>query len=234
MIRALIFDFDGLILDTESPDYHSWAEIYREHGCELPLATWAVCIGGNGEGFDPYAHLEGQIGRDVDREQIRARRRARNRELIAANPVLPGVITWLTDARSMGLRLAVASSSPRAWVAGHLARLGLLARFDRIVCADDVTRVKPAPDLYRTSLQRLRVRPEHAIAFEDSRNGLLAATAAGIRCVAVPNPMTRHLVFAEAHRVLRSLADLTLAALFEEMKAANRTADREAWEAESQ
>ncbi len=211
MIRALIFDFDGLILDTESPDYHTWREVYEEHGCELPLETWAAAIGSMGL-FDPYADLEVRAGRTVEREEIRSRRRARNLELIHAQSPLPGVLDYLDAASALGLRLGIASSSPRAWVEGHLDRLQLLTRFDSLVCGDEVARVKPDPELYLRALDALGVAAHEALALEDSAHGLRAAHGAGIRCVAVPNPLTRHLPLVEAALRLESLAELTLTA----------------------
>src|SRR5215469_1061569 len=110
MIQALIFDFDGLILDTEVPDYQSWLEVYQEYGCQLPLSTWSAYIGGAAEVFDAYGHLEAQLGCTVDRQVIRARRRRRYSELVEAQPVLPGVRDYITTAKRLGLKLGVASS----------------------------------------------------------------------------------------------------------------------------
>lgn len=213
MIRALIFDFDGLILDTEVPEFQAWQEIFQLHGCHLPLATWATCIGTASDAFDPYAYLEAQCGRAIDREAIRVKSRQRRDELLAAQPALPGVQEYLDDATRLGLQLGVASSSSRAWVTGHLARLGLMAHFASIQCADDVHRTKPDPASYQAVLQTLNLRPEQAIALEDSPNGVLAAKRAGLFCVAVPNALTRQLSLDHADLHLASLADLPLARL---------------------
>lgn len=210
MIRAVIFDFDGTILDTESPDYHSWREVYDEHGCPFPRSTWASGIGTMGSRFDAHAHLEAFIGRSLDREAIRLRRRHRNLELIDAEPVRPGVVEYLTGAVRIGLRIGLASSSPRAWVEGHLDRLGLLHHFECLRCSEDVRQVKPDPELYQTAVAALGVRPEQALAIEDSHHGMLAARAAGLACVIVPNEMTREHRFDQADLVLGSLADLPI------------------------
>ncbi len=209
MIRALIFDFDGLILDTEGPDYASWREVYLSLGCELSLAQWAACIGSS-DTFDPYAELEAQLGCPVDREGIRQRRRARFAELMVGQTILPGVVELMAAARRLGLKLGIASSSPREWVAGYLRQFGLLERFDSLSCSDDVARTKPDPALYLTALRRLGVAPHEAIALEDSPNGVLAAKRAGIYCVAVPNALTRQLDLGQADWQLASLAQITL------------------------
>jgi len=210
MIQALIFDFDGLILDTETTDLQSWQEIYLEYGCTLPISAWAVGLGGSPDLFDPCEHLESQLGQSVDREAIRAEKRRRETELIEAQPILPGVREYITDARRLGLKLAVASSSSRSWVMGHLSRLGLLSHFHCIKCADDVKRTKPDPDLYISAIDALGLQANQAIAFEDSPNGILAAKRAGLFCVAVPNPVTRQLALQQADLQLTSLAELPL------------------------
>lgn len=217
-IRALIFDFDGVILDTETPDLHCWQEVYAEHGCRLELADYLAGVGGIGL-FDAYADLEAQLGVPLDRETLRATRRARYAELVVEQAILPGIESYVADARRLGLRLGVASSSPHEWVGSHLARLGLDRCFDCVTCRDDVARAKPDPDLYLKALDRLGVRADEAIAFEDSHNGVLAATAAGIFCVAVPNPVTRDLPLDRADLRLPSLAELPLASLLDHIQA---------------
>lgn len=213
-IRALIFDFDGLILDTETPEYQSWQEIYQEFDCTLLPETWGQIVGGNGSSaFDPMTYLESLVGRPLDRAGLMARRRARDTAIIATSPILPGVVDMLTAARRAGLRLAIASSSPHSWVDTHLTRLGLYDRFDAIICVDDVGIAKPDPGLFLRAAEVLGVAREEAIIFEDSPNGVLAAKRAGIFCVAVPNPITRLLAFEPPGLRLQSLADLSLDAL---------------------
>lgn len=213
-VRALVFDFDGLILETERPDYQSWREVYREHGLDLPMSVWGDVIGRGHHYFDPLQKLVDQLGKEVDREEILTRRRARHREMIAELEVLPGVRAMVDEAARLGLALGVASSSSRAWVEGHLARLGL-DRFRCVRCRDDVERTKPDPDLYLAVCQCLGVQPGEALALEDSANGIAAAKAAGLRCVAVPNPMTAGLDLSAADLRLDSLAALPLGRLLE-------------------
>ncbi len=212
MIKALIFDFDGLIVDTEGPDYQAWQETYESFGCALPLAEWAAEIGTYGA-FDAYEYLARQLGHPIDRAAVRTRRRARFVELVEQQAVLPGVESYLQAAREHGLRVGIASSSPRSWVVGHLARFGLDQSFDCIKTADDVERVKPDPALYLAALGALDARADEALAFEDSPNGALAATRAGIYCVVIPNPLTQQLAHDAANLRLASLADLPLRAL---------------------
>jgi len=209
VIQALIFDFDGLILDTEWPDFRSWQETYQAYGCTLSRAEWSRWIGTLGL-FDPYAHLEEQLGRALDRAEVRALRRARFHALMDGQQMLPGVQTMIDAARQRGLQLGIASSSPRAWVWGFLEPLGLSATFDTVQCSDDVGATKPDPAAYLAALEALRVSARQAVALEDSPNGVQAAKRAGLYCLAVPNSMTRGLVLDQADLQVDSLADLSL------------------------
>lgn len=218
-IKALIFDFDGLILDTEWPEYQNWQEIFRAHGTELPIEMWAHAVGsGFTEQFEPFTYLEGLIGKAVDREKLGAEKHRRDTELIAQQPVLPGVVPILQRAKRLKFKTAVASSSSLAWVRGHLGRHGLLDYFDVLRTRDDVTNIKPDPELFLATCDALNVAPNEAIIFEDSPNGVLAARRAGIFVVAVPNPVTAQMVIEAPNLLITSLADLSLETLIAEVE----------------
>lgn len=212
MVRAVIFDFDGLILDTEEPVFRSWVEVYREHGAQLPFERWVEIVGSTTSGFHPQRHLEELLGRPLSKEVL-DRRIVRRTEFVHAKELLPGVLQHIEEARSRGLKLGVASSSTTGWVKGHLARLGILDRFHCLRCRDDVANVKPAPDLYLAVLECLGVAAAEAFAIEDSPNGITAAKQAGLRCVAIPNVITAGLDLSRADVVLSSLAEVSLAEL---------------------
>jgi HAD superfamily hydrolase (TIGR01509 family) len=209
LIRAVVFDFDGLILDTEEPVYQSWLEVYEAHGEELPFERWIQIVGSFTIGFHPQHHLEERLGRPLPKEVLE-RRIGRRTELILARQLLPGVVERIAEAKALGLKLGVASSSTADWVRGHLARLEILGRFDCVTCRDDVANVKPEPDLYVAVLECLGVPASDAIAIEDSPNGVTAAKRAGMRCVAVPNSITARLDLSHADVILGSLAETTL------------------------
>ena len=214
VIRALLFDFDGLIVDTETPSYASWQEVYRQHGHELPLDRWATIIGTIG-GFEPLDYLE-ELHGPIDREAVQTRRREHELELLEIEELRPGILDYLEEAERRGLKTAIVSSSSRQWVDRHLARLERAEHFDEIVTADrDPERSKPRPTLYLEALDRLGVTAGEAIAFEDSPNGVWAAKAAGIFTVAVPNGVTVALGLDEADLLLESLAELSLRELLE-------------------
>jgi len=210
MFSALIFDFDGLILDTEVPVFEAWRENYDAHGHDLPVETYVGCVGSDFEGFDPRRHLDSLVTEPVDWEHWDRRRKNKERSLISKLEPLPGIIALLEEACDLGTPCVVASSSPRSWVEGHLARHGLLERFVTTCCLDDVDSPKPAPDLFHAAANAVGVDKKDALVLEDSLNGLLAATAAGIDCVIVPNRVTECLEFPGALAVLDSLEAVSL------------------------
>jgi HAD superfamily hydrolase (TIGR01509 family) len=205
MIRALVFDFDGLILDTETSVYEAWRTVYEEHDQVLPKDRWLARIGTDGSSFDPLAELCARLGEALDTERIRNRRMAFHRAHIAGLNQMPGVRACLEHARAESIGTAIASSSSYDWVNGHIGRLGLAHFFDHVVTKEHVEAAKPAPDLYLRATELLGVDPGDAIALEDSPNGVQSAQAAGLFCVAVPGPMTRTLSFDAADTVLESL-----------------------------
>ena len=220
-IKALIFDFDGLILDTETPDYQTWQSIYRDHGFELPQDEWGKIVGGWGiSTFDAAAHLSLLSQGRLDSVSLRDRHRSESSALLLSQPVLPGVIDTLRQAKQLGLKLAIGSSSPHSWVDMHAKRLGIFDYFDTVVCEDEVGigRTKPYPDVYLAALKQLQVQKNEAVVFEDSPNGVRAARTAGIFVVAIPNPVTSLLTFEGANLTLRSLKDLSLHELLNKVK----------------
>ncbi|HEY8155618.1 MAG TPA: HAD-IA family hydrolase [Myxococcota bacterium] len=209
-MKALILDFDGVILDTETTDFESWNAVYREHGVRLPRDEWVQAIGSDGKAFDPVARLSALTGRPLEAAALReARRRVREGMLLRLEP-LPGVVAWIEHALGRGMQLAIASSSPLSWVEGHLERAGLRRHFAELVTSEQVPRVKPDPALYLRTLSILDVAPSEALAVEDSPHGVAAARAASLKCVAVPGPMTRGCDFRQADLRLDSLSERSL------------------------
>ena len=210
MIKGLIFDFDGLILETEEPIFQSWVELYQSFDCALSFDDWTKIIGSADGPFDPASELERQVGGTLDWDAIEPIRRQRELALIEDLPPLPGVAAALRDAKRLGLKVALASSSPCAWVTGHLERLGLIRYFDCVMASDDVQRTKPDPELFLVALACLGQETKQAVVFEDSPNGVLAARRAGLFTIAVPTPMTSMLPLEHASLRLSSLADMPL------------------------
>jgi HAD superfamily hydrolase (TIGR01509 family) len=219
-IKALLFDFDGLILDTETPEYQAWQAIYRENGFELPHDQWAEIIGGAGlSSFDAAEHLAILSQGQLDSISLRDRFLSESHALIHSQPILPGVMDYIHDAKRLGLKLAIVSSSAHSWVDTHAKRLGIFDHFDAVICGDEVGpgRTKPYPDLFLLALDQLQVRKEAAVVFEDSPNGVKAANQAGIFVVAVPNPLTSMLSIEGANLKIDSLHDLSLSDLLDKI-----------------
>jgi HAD superfamily hydrolase (TIGR01509 family) len=207
-IRAFLFDFDGLILDTETASRAGWEWVYREHGHELPPEKWASIVGTTGA-WSPMDHLEDLVGEPLEREALNERRYAHEISLIEAEELRPGIADYIESAERLNVKRAIVSSSSRRWIDMHLARLERAVGWDAIVTADrDRARAKPNPTMYLEALDLLDVRADEAIVFEDSPNGVTAARAAGIFVVAVPNDVTRDFGLDHADLVVDSLADL--------------------------
>jgi HAD superfamily hydrolase (TIGR01509 family) len=212
MIRALVFDFDGLILDTETPIIEAWAQLHAQAGIPCERREALDLIGEVDHDYDPWHAFSSDLSREVLEQEHRKLTRA----IIQQQPLLPGVRERLDEARQLGLLLAVASNSSHRHVDGHLQRLGLFEYFITTRCRDDVARGKPEPDVYQAVIEALGVNAAEAIAFEDSKAGTIAAKRAGLRCVAVPNNCTRHHDFSQADLCLTSLAKLPLGELIKQ------------------
>lgn len=206
MIRALIFDFDGLIVDTESPLIDAYAAVHARHSIPFDRDAFLRSVGHADYAFDPWHGFSPH----EDRAALELERRGIKDELLAKQPVLPGVVAMLDAGRVRGLRIGLASNSTHSWVEPHLRRLGLHNRFEFFACREDVPSPKPEPDLYKLVLNRFGLRGHEAIAFEDSQTGVLAATRAHCWTVAVPNSSTAHHNFSAAQRRLVSLAGTTV------------------------
>ena len=217
-VRAVVFDFDGLILDTEVPSFRAWQEMYEAHGATLDETDWHGAIGTIRGIVGPYELLLERATMPVPPlDELHELRNQRKMELVLAEAVLPGVVEWLEEAVARDLRLGVASTSPADWVEPHLERLGLRSHFHVVSCWDEHLQPKPEPDVYLAALDELSVRADEAVAVEDSPNGVAAAKTAGLFCVAVPNGLTKSLDLSAADLVVPSLAELPLTDLIERL-----------------
>ncbi|HEY0870530.1 MAG TPA: HAD-IA family hydrolase [Acidothermaceae bacterium] len=219
---ALIFDFDGLLVDTESTALRAWREQFAVHELDFPLDTWHRYIGSQGSQEAMLAAIR-EGGVDFDDAELRADWRKRHNAIAAVEPLRPGVAAFLDEAITAGSHLAIASSATRDWLDDHLERLGIRPLFD-VVCARDNGRVKPAPDIYLAALAGLKASADNAIAFEDSPNGITAAKGAGLMCVAVPNPVTAQLPLGGADLLVESFTDISFPVLVSVLRGAARYA----------
>jgi HAD superfamily hydrolase (TIGR01509 family) len=209
MLRAFIFDFDGLILDTETPLIDAYAEVHAAHGVPFDRSVFLRSVGHADYAFDPWHGFSPH----ADRAALELQRRASKDAIMLQQPILPGVIALLEAARTENLRVGLASNSNHAWVDAHLTRLGLFERFDFIACREDAPSPKPEPDLYKLVLTRFGLRGHQAVAFEDSHTGSLAAKRAHLWAVAAPNESTAHHDFSHVDWLVTSLAEVSLDAL---------------------
>ncbi|MEO7598134.1 MAG: HAD-IA family hydrolase [Opitutus sp.] len=206
MIRALVFDFDGLIVDTETPLIDSYGAVHEAHGVTFDRAVFIRSVGHADYAFDPWHGFSPH----ADRAALEVERRAIKDELLRLQPVLPGVTELLDAAVTAQLRIGLASNSEHAWVEPHLERVGMRDRFEFLACREDAASPKPEPDLYKLVLNHFGLRGHEAIAFEDSRTGSLAAKRAHLWAVAVPNVSTAHHDFSHADLLVSSMSDVRL------------------------
>ncbi|KAF0112415.1 MAG: HAD-superfamily hydrolase [Chloroflexi bacterium] len=213
-LKGFIFDFDGLILDTEIPGCNAWQELFFENGFSFTHEDWKKAIGTGPSAYDPAEHLSQLTNRRLDPKLLQEQTIVRAKEIIATQPLLPGVLEFIHTSREIGIVLAVASSSGYSWVEDHLTRVGLISYFNVVCTADDVKKVKPDPELYLLALEKLGITPSEAIVFEDSPNGITAAKAAGIYCIAVPNEITITMDISHADSIVESFLALDPNKLF--------------------
>lgn len=217
MIKGIIFDFDGLILDTETHHFRILQEMFGEHGTEMPIERWQQEIGTQ-SGFSTFGYLQEQIGREIDQEGLKRELEERFHSTLAEEGARDGVEDYLKRAKELGLKIGLASSSDYEWVSKYLRNLGLFDYFECIKTSDDVEKVKPDPALYLQAARCLGLQPEQCLVFEDSANGALAAKRAGMGCVIVPNAVTHTMDFCEVEHRLDSMADMPLHDLIEHVK----------------
>jgi HAD superfamily hydrolase (TIGR01509 family) len=210
MIEAVIFDFDGLIVDTEWPAYEAWSTIYARYRQVLPLEKWVAAVG-TFHGFNPVAYLNELTGLNLEFDQLFAEKELLKAAKCAVAPIMPGVEARIAEAKVLGAQTAVVSTSDREWVVTHLKRIGILDRFDAVITREDVVKVKPDPEPYLKAAARFDVSPSTCIVFEDSMNGVRAAKAAGMYCIAVPSRVTEFLDFGLADARVGSLEEFEIA-----------------------
>lgn len=206
---AIVFDFDGLLMDTESTMLASWRYEWQQWGLSLDEAGFFADHGGD-INEEKYVSLAAAVGPAYDRPLSHARRLAFRDALHADLGLSPGLGRWIEEGVSAGLLLAVASSSPRDWVERHLSRVGLLGRFEALACGDEVDAPKPAPDVYDLALDQLGIAGRDAVAVEDTPHGVAAAQAAGLEVVAIPNAYVDPALVAGAELVLETAAGVAL------------------------
>lgn len=217
LIKGVIFDFDGLIVDTETTWYEAFKEVfYESHQINIDLLGYSQCIGtGNDVLYNYFRELAGET---VNCEMLEKHAAIRYETMMKAPILREGVKDYLDEAKQNNLKIALASSSSKSWVHKYLTQLNIMEYFEVINTQDDVSNIKPDPELYLKTLIDLGLSREETIVFEDSLNGLSAAKQAGIRCVIVPNNVTKHLKFENFDERIKSMGEISLSELLKRIE----------------
>ncbi|MER2000484.1 MAG: HAD family phosphatase [Lysinibacillus sp.] len=205
MMKAIIFDFDGTIIDTETAWYLVFKNAYKQYGIDLSLETYSHCLGTNLATFNPYTHLTTHHNISMDLEEFKISIQEDYAKLIEKEALRPGILNLLQEAKQAGFKIGLASSSHREWIDKFVNLLGLEGYFDCYCTADTVSNVKPDPELYLQALEQLGVQANEAIAIEDSPNGARAAVSAGLHTIVIKNTLTKQLQFDQGHHTIESL-----------------------------
>jgi HAD superfamily hydrolase (TIGR01509 family) len=217
-LRAVLFDFDGTLWDSETAVFGVFRDLFDEHGHELTLQTWSAAIGTFG-GFDPYAALNELEGGALDVDELRQSTERMIREVAREVPLRPGVAEFLRQLDDAGIPRALVSSDRTEWLVTNLERLGCPDGWAAMICADgDAARAKPNPHLYEAALELLDVPAAQTFAIEDSPNGIRAAKAAGLPCVCVPNEATAELDLSEADLVVTTLEGVSVDEVWNQLR----------------
>jgi HAD superfamily hydrolase (TIGR01509 family) len=217
-IDAVVFDFDGVIIDTETARYEVWKRIFQEHNQVLPKDIWVKSIGRTEYFINPYDLLGQLTGTNIDTDKLRAYEKSMEEQYIAQKPLTAGLLERINEARGVGGRFAIASSASRRYVEKHLTERNILNNFDALVCRDDVSWHKPHPQPYLRALELLDAEIDYSFAVEDAPAGIEAAVSAGLFCVAVAGYMTRDMDQSRAHCIVNSLNEFTFESLIERKK----------------
>ncbi len=206
--KAVLFDFDGIIINSEWPIYQSWFRVFAAEGHELAVETYVQCIGSDFDTWSPEKYLEELTGKTYDWPAINAKRQVELEGDLIDVSTLPGVRELFQAIIDSGKKLAVVSSSSHRWVDMWLEKLGLISIVHEVVCRGDAPKIKPAPDLYLEAVRRFALPASKCLVIEDSLNGVKSGNLAGCITIAVPSRLTSVLDFSPADSIIFDLTQL--------------------------
>lgn len=215
MLKALLIDFDGLVIDSESVWYDLYHEVLlRDYDYDLSIKDFLVCVGASS--FELFEFLSQNISEEVDIEKLKEETTKKFIEESKEIEIMPGVREIIEQAKKLGLKTCIASSASRPKPEYHLTRFELINQIDEMSTGDLSERLKPAPDIYIKATELLNLEPSECLALEDSKNGLISATAAGIKCIIIPNRITELSEFSGYYKKYYSLNEINLEEIIEE------------------
>jgi len=209
MLKAVLMDFDGLILDTENLAYEIYKNWFTQnHDIELTINDFLVCVGSHPRDLIDFVEKENNI--KIDQKPFYRETETLKTEKSKILPPREGVEEFIKSVKGRGLKLILTTSANRNKPLTHLRRLGLLKYFDDLVTADDVDYIKPEPDLFNKAIDILKVKKNEALIVEDSLNGLIAGNKAGVPVLVCPNAITNNFSFEKAYTTVDSLSEISI------------------------
>lgn len=211
MIKAVIFDMDGVIIDSEPIESLAWEKILKEYGKKPIINEWGLVHKVGTKSIDFILKKHGLVEKE---EIIRDKKRKIFIDLVLKNLILmPGFLRLLTGLKKRKIKLGVASNRFQEHVGLIMKKLKIEDEFNALIGNDPTIEIKPAPDIYLKAAKALGVNPKNCLAIEDSESGIVSAKAAGMKVIAVPNRYTKHQDFSKADKVVKSLSEITTEAL---------------------
>jgi HAD superfamily hydrolase (TIGR01509 family) len=212
-IKGIIFDFDGLICDTETPELRAWETLFADYRLIFPFERYEETIGAVHNDETPFIFLEEMLHHSINRSEVKEKFNLVRNKLINLEPIRPGILNYIKQSQDFGLEIGLASSSPRSWIDYHLERLAISEYFGCIKTFNDVSKTKPDPELYIKALACMNLNNNEVLALEDSPNGVKAAKKAGIYVAVFPNEVTKIFAFDEADLIINSLEEMAFVEL---------------------
>lgn len=207
MLKAVILDFDGVIVDTESVWYNIYKDWLREkYDYDLKIQDYLVCVGSNNLAL--FEFLKREIGEEIDFYHFK---QVATDEFIKKTdnlPLMDGVDIFIKEMKQKGIHIGLATSATMTKPKFHLKRLGLFELFDVFSTAELFEKIKPAPDSFLKAAELLQIKPEECLAVEDSENGLQSAQNAEMPCLIVPNEVTKYSSFTGYFKIFGSLGQV--------------------------
>ncbi len=215
MIKAVVFDFDGVLVDSMQLNFEGKRRLFLPFGVELSMQEFIdIWVSPAGEGKEGMPYFIKLKGINADAQKLREAQKPIYRFLFREKAkLMPGVLCFIHALKAKGVMLAIVSSNWGYLIQIVLKKFGLQKEFGAIISTEDCSKPKPHPEPYLKAIEKLGVKAENVLALEDSSRGVESAKKAGCKCIALPNCFTEHEDFSKADLVVKSVAEIDISIL---------------------